>query len=66
VSDDLFGAYQDRREARHSFPLALTQLLIVYHLLRKYSDLSQLPLATPVSALSRLEFTQRFHAGHET
>jgi len=66
VSDDLFGAYQDRRESRHSPPLALTQLLIAYHLLRKYSDLSQLPLAPPVSALSRLEFTKRFHAGQET
>ncbi len=27
VSDDLFGAYQDRTEVRHSSPLALTQLL---------------------------------------
>ena len=43
VSDDQFGAYQDGREVRHSSPLALTQLLIAYHLLRKYSDLSQLP-----------------------
>jgi phosphoribulokinase len=41
VSDDLFGAYQDRCEVRHSPPLALTQLLIAYHLLRKYSDLTQ-------------------------
>lgn len=55
VSDDQFGAYQDRGEVRHSSPLALTQLLIAYHLLRKYSDLSQLPFAPPVSALSRLE-----------
>ena len=41
VSDDQFGAYQDRGEVRHSPPLALTQLLIAYHLLRKYSDLTQ-------------------------
>jgi len=54
VSEDQFGAYQDRSEVRHSSPLALTQLLIAYHLLRKYSDLSQLPFAPPVSALSRL------------
>ena len=66
VSDDLFGAYQDRRKARHSPPLALTQLLITYHLLRKYSDLSQLPLAPPVSALSRLEFNQQLSAGRAT
>ena len=45
VSDDQFGRYQDGREVRHSSPLALTQLLIAYHLLRKYSDLSQLPFA---------------------
>jgi phosphoribulokinase len=54
VSDDQFGAYQDRGEMRHSSPLALTQLLITYHLLRKYSDLSQMPFAPPVAALSRL------------
>jgi phosphoribulokinase len=40
VSEDLFGAYQDRSEVRHSPPLALTQLLIAYHLLRKFNDLS--------------------------
>jgi phosphoribulokinase len=41
VSDDQFGAYQDRSEVRHSPPLALTQLLVAYHLLRKYNDLSE-------------------------
>ena len=55
VRDDLFGEYQDRAEARHSHPLALTQLLLTYHLLRKYSDLSQMPFAPPVAALSRLQ-----------
>ena len=59
VSDDHFGAYQDGREVRHSSPLALTQLLIAYHLLRKYSDLTQLPFARPVSAISRLQASQR-------
>jgi phosphoribulokinase len=54
VSDDQLGVYQDRSELRHSSPLALTQLLIAYHLLRKYSDLSQLPFAPPVAALDRL------------
>ena len=54
VSNDQFGAYQDGRQVRHSSPLALTQLLIAYHLLRKYSDLSQLPFVRPVAALSRL------------
>lgn len=54
VSDDQFGAYQVRSEVHHSSPLALTQLLVAYHLLRKHNDLSQLPFAPPVAALSRL------------
>ncbi len=41
VSDDLFGEYQDRSQVRHSPPLAITQLLITYHLLRKFRDLSE-------------------------
>jgi phosphoribulokinase len=55
VRDDQFGDYQDRTEMRHSHPLALSQLLITYHLLRKYNDLSQIPFAPPVAALSRLQ-----------
>jgi len=54
VHADQLGEYQDRTEMRRSHPLALTQLLLTYHLLRKYSDLSQLPFAPPVAALSRL------------
>jgi phosphoribulokinase len=42
LSDDQFGDYNDGRETRHSPPLALTQLLIVYHLVRRYSDLAQI------------------------
>jgi phosphoribulokinase len=42
LSDDQFGAYNDGRETRHSSPLALTQLLIVYHLVRRYTDLVHL------------------------
>ena len=57
VRADQFGDYQDRTETRHSDPLALTQLLLAYHMLRKYSDLSQLPFAPPVAALSRLRST---------
>jgi phosphoribulokinase len=55
VREEQFGEYQDRTEVRHSRPLALTQLLLTYHLLRKYSDLSQIPFAPPVAALSRLQ-----------
>ena len=36
VRADRLGAYQDRTESRHSDPLALTQLLLTYHLLRAY------------------------------
>ncbi len=58
VGAETFGAYQDRSEVRHSQTLALTQLLITYHLLRKYGDLSQLPFAPAVAALSRLSAAQ--------
>jgi phosphoribulokinase len=52
---DQFGDYNDGSEVRHSDPLALTQLLITYHLLRAYSKDSPMPFARPVAALSRLE-----------
>jgi phosphoribulokinase len=51
---DQFGDYQDRSETRHSDPLALTQLLLTYHLLRQYGDIERPPFAIPVAALSRL------------
>jgi phosphoribulokinase len=54
VREDEFGDYVDRTEVRHSHPLALTQLLLTYHLLRKYADPTHLPFASPVVALSRL------------
>ena len=57
IREDQFGDYLDRTETRHSHPLALSQLLIAYHLLRKYKDLSNLPYAPPVAALSRLQTT---------
>jgi len=57
VREDQFGDYQDRTEVRHSHPLALSQLLITYHLLRKYNNLSEMPFAPPVAALSRLQTT---------
>lgn len=55
VREDQFGEYQDRAEVRHSHPLALTQLLLTYHLLRKYADAASIPFAPPVAALSRLQ-----------
>lgn len=52
---DQFGAYQDRAEVRHSDPLALSQLLLTYHLLREYSGGTQMLFAPPVAALSRIK-----------
>jgi len=55
---DQFGDYNDYNygnEVRHSDPLALTQLLITYHLLRAYSADAPMPFARPVAALSRLK-----------
>jgi phosphoribulokinase len=52
---DQFGDYNHGMEVRHSDPLALTQLLITYHLLRAYSGDTRVPFARPVAALSRLE-----------
>ncbi len=51
---DQFGDYQDRSEVRHSDPLALTQLLLISHLLREHSAGAQMLFAPPVAALSRL------------
>lgn len=51
---DQFGDYQDRAEVRHSDPLALTQLLLTYHVLRAYDGVTQRPFAPPVAALSRV------------
>ena len=52
---DQFGDYQDRSDVRHSDPLALTQLLLISHLLREHSASEQMLFAPPVAALSRLD-----------
>jgi phosphoribulokinase len=55
ITADQFGLYQDRGETRHSHPLALTQLLLTYHLLREWGVAAQQRLyAPPVAALNRL------------
>jgi phosphoribulokinase len=51
---DQFGDYSDAASVRHSDPLALTQLLLTYHLLRQYNHQPQLPFAPPVAAMSRM------------
>ncbi|HEX5692925.1 MAG TPA: phosphoribulokinase [Roseiflexaceae bacterium] len=48
-----FGDYNDRAEVRHSDPLAITQLLLTYHLLRQHSHQPP-PFAPPVAAISRM------------
>ena len=53
---DQFGDYIYGTEVRHSDPLALTQLLITYHLLRAYSKDAPMPFARPIAALNRLQF----------
>jgi phosphoribulokinase len=53
---DQFGDYNYGSEVRHSDPLALTQLLITYHLLRAYSRDAPMPFARPIAALNRLQF----------
>jgi len=55
LSLENFGNYQVDDGTRHSYPLALTQLLLMYHLLRE-RELNPNPLhAKPVAALSRIQ-----------
>ncbi len=57
LSADEFGDYYEylgKSEVRHSDPLALTQLLLAYHLLRQYSSVDEMPFARPAAALSRV------------
>jgi phosphoribulokinase len=51
---DQFGDYYDQAEVRHSDPLALTQLLLTYQLLRQYNDVVELPFAKPTAAITRM------------
>jgi phosphoribulokinase len=57
-ADDL-GEYQDRQETRHSDHLALTQLLLAYHLLRIHSAAEGPTFAEPVAALRRARASGR-------
>jgi len=55
LPSEQFGNYQVDDETRHSYPLALTQLFLTYHLLRE-RELNPKPLfAKPVAALSRIQ-----------
>jgi phosphoribulokinase len=57
IPADQFGAYQYGGEMRHSDPLALTQLLLTFHLLREYSTGTGRLFAPAVAAMSRLQTT---------
>lgn len=65
IPHDQFGVYADRDEVRHSDPLAITQLLFIYHLLREQAGLAHLRFARPVAALSRLHIPPETPAGRE-
>jgi phosphoribulokinase len=62
IGSDQFGVYQDRGETRHSDPLALTQLLLTYHLLRETAAGGQRLFAAPVAAMSRVQTAQNRNA----
>ncbi len=46
---DQFGEYNDGSDVRHSDPLALTQLLIAYHLLRAHRGAVKKPFVVPAA-----------------
>lgn len=55
LGSDQFGDYNHGIEVRHSDPLALTQLLITYHLLRAYDGKAPIPFPPPIAVPSRFE-----------
>ncbi|MCL4403097.1 MAG: phosphoribulokinase [Acidobacteria bacterium] len=63
ISADQFGVYQDCGGTRHSDALALTQLLLTYHLLRESAGGARRLFAPPVAALSRVRTTLGGEAG---
>jgi len=54
ISGDQFGSFVSGKEIRHSDPLALTQLLLTFHLLREHQLNAQRLFAPPVAALDRV------------
>jgi phosphoribulokinase len=54
LQGDQFGDYNDGSQVQHSDALALTQLLITYHLLRASGGDTPMRFAPPIAALSRL------------
>jgi phosphoribulokinase len=54
IDSSQFGKYAYAGEIRHSDPLALTQMLLTYHVLRQNAQGSHRLFAPPVAALSRV------------
>ena len=52
------GEYQVAGELRHSSSLALTQLLLTYHVLRMYRNVVDVPFAPAVAAMERLNMVR--------
>jgi phosphoribulokinase len=55
INGDQFGSFLSGNEIRHSDPLALSQLLLTYHLLREQELNVQRLFAPPVAALNRVQ-----------
>jgi phosphoribulokinase len=56
---NVHGEYQEDGVAKYSSTLALTQLLLTYHVLRMYRDVVDLPFAPAVAALKRLNLSRK-------
>jgi phosphoribulokinase len=63
IAPGLFGRYLEGSEPRRSQTLALTQLLLVYHVLRAQAGLAARRFAPPVAALSRLRTAEPARSG---
>ena len=56
------GEYQEGGVSRYSSTLALTQLLLTYHVLRMYRNVVELPFAPAVAALKRINISSHLDA----
>ena len=55
---NVHGEYQEDGVSKYSSTLALTQLLLTYHVLRMYRGVVDLPFAPAVAALNRLNISR--------
>jgi phosphoribulokinase len=66
LTGDQFGEYLDLQQVRHSDHLALTELLLAYHLLRGFSRPDARPLAPPAATLRRTELQNDVNSNNDT